>query len=100
MTQRPLGVLKEVVESLGLAVSYAYEDLVFLDHPHFLLQFTESVSEVQIHVNEEAESRELSGMVTAMQEEGQHRGLIFKAGSYYRAKQSAEETVNIEFYPL
>ncbi len=97
MMQRPLGVLKELVESLGLAVSYAYEDLVFLDHPHFLLQFTESATEILIHVNEEADSTELSGMVTAMQDEGQRRALKLKPGSFYRASQSAEETVNLEF---
>lgn len=97
MIQRPLGVVKELVESLGFAVSYAYEDLVFLNHPHFLLQFTGSAAEILIHVNEDADLAELSGLMTAMQDEGQQRALKLKPGSFYRASQSVEETVNLEF---
>lgn len=36
---RPLGLVKEALEQIGIEVSYAYEDLVFIQHNHFLLQF-------------------------------------------------------------
>ncbi len=36
-----LGVIKEIVEATGMSLSYAYEDLVFLDHNALLLQSTQ-----------------------------------------------------------
>lgn len=35
---RPLGYIREVVNQLGLEVTYIYEDLVYIEHNAFLLQ--------------------------------------------------------------
>lgn len=44
-----LGVVKEIVEATGMGVSYAYEDLIFLDHNALLLQFTDALVFFIIH---------------------------------------------------
>jgi DNA-binding IclR family transcriptional regulator len=48
MTLKPLGQVKELVESLGMEISYAYEDLVFLQHNGFLLQFDDGNGAEQV----------------------------------------------------
>lgn len=39
MNPRPLGVAREIIEETGLKVTYAWEDLVFVEHSPFLIQF-------------------------------------------------------------
>jgi hypothetical protein len=97
MIHRPLGVVTEIVESLGLGISYAYDDLVFLDHPDFLLQFTDSAQEVLIHINEDAGKEKLADMLTTIQSEAATKSILFKTGNYFRASQAGEETVTLEF---
>jgi hypothetical protein len=67
MIPKPLGQVKELVESLGMEVSYAYEDLVFLQHNSFLLQFddgsgagqvTDDRQRMIVHTNSEADEQE------------------------------------------
>ena len=36
---RPLGLVKQLLEEIGIEVTYAYEDLVFVQHNPILLQF-------------------------------------------------------------
>jgi hypothetical protein len=55
MSLKPLGKVRELVESAGMAISYAYDDLVFLDHNAFLLQFDEDGRTVFIHTNSEVD---------------------------------------------
>ncbi len=47
MTTRELGLVREVLTAAGMDISYAYEDLIFLEHNGFLLQFTEKEHELQ-----------------------------------------------------
>lgn len=39
ITYRPLGKVRDLVQAIGLDISYAYDDLVFSDHSMFILQF-------------------------------------------------------------
>lgn len=39
MNFRPLGIAKEIINTTGLDVTYAYDDLVFVEHSPFLVQF-------------------------------------------------------------
>lgn len=39
MNFRPLGIAKEIINTTGLDVTYAYDDLVFVEHSPFLIQF-------------------------------------------------------------
>lgn len=50
---RPLGVVKKTLDSIGVEVSYVYEDLVFITHNHFLLQFGEVGEEIFFYRNVE-----------------------------------------------
>ena len=51
---RPLGVTREILESIGMQISYAYDDLVFVDHTAFLIQFDdENPQNLKLYFNVE-----------------------------------------------
>lgn len=56
MTFRPLGIAREVVEEIGLEVVYAYDDLVFVEHNAFHLQFDDrQQNNLKVFFNRECE---------------------------------------------
>lgn len=97
MTTRALGAIREIMESAGHNLSYAYEDLVFPEHNAFLLQFTDKEQEVLIHINEEANEGELAHSIALLQEKAKNNKMDFSKAGYYRLSQADEENINIEF---
>ena len=97
MALKPLGIVKEVVESAGMSVSYAYEDLVFVDHNAFLLQFTDRDRECLIHINSEAEEAGLQEDLSRLKREASARELLILSGRYYRLHQDGDENIRLEF---
>lgn len=58
---RPLGIAKEILAGIGLEVTYVYDDLVFVEHTAFLLQFDDVNPEnlkLYFNVDCEAEAAE------------------------------------------
>lgn len=97
MTRRPLGTVTEIIESAGMEVSYAYEDLVFLEHSGFLLEFTNRKNEVLIHINEEVVENDLPALLLLMQKKAEERAMVFNIGRYYRLHQQGDGNIHIEF---
>ena len=83
MSLKPLGIVTEIVESAGMGISYAYEDLVFLEHNAFLLEFTANDKELLIHINSEAEESEIKDSIARLKNIAAAHGLIFTDGGRY-----------------
>jgi hypothetical protein len=94
-----LGVVKEIVEATGMGISYAYEDLVFLDHNALLLQFTQDSDKVLVHTNQEAAKEPAQATIAALQQAAQEREMTFLDGRVYTLTQGEDEQINIEFIP-
>ncbi len=71
---RPLGILKNVLDSLGFQVTHCYEDLVFVEHNAFLLRMEEKGEEVSLFFNTDSEADKRAGIAEA----------LYSAGSRYR----------------
>jgi sRNA-binding carbon storage regulator CsrA len=97
---RQLGIVKEIVESAGMGISYTYEDLVFIEHNAFLLQFTDKGNEMLIHVNQEADGLAIQGDIARLKTEASTRKMIFREGIYYTVNQGDEENIHLEFVEL
>ncbi len=97
MTNRPLGVVKNILESVGMEIAFAYEDLVFLEHNGFLLQFTDTDNVLHVHTNKEADeaviNRDLSQLFTS----AHNHDMFFSKGKVYTLSQRDEETIRLEF---
>lgn len=97
MNLKPLGIVKTIVESAGMGISYAYDDLVFLDHNAFLLQFTDNDQEILIHANSEAEGGEIKDPVAKLKNAAAAQGMTFTDGGLYTLTQLDDENLRIEF---
>ena len=98
MTLKPLGRVKELVESVGMEITYAYDDLVFLQHNAFLLQFGEDGKSLIVHTNEEAAAGEISESLARLAKAAPLQGLHLIKGKVYKLSEAADNTVKIEFY--
>ena len=97
MGLNPLGVVKEIVESVGMEISYAYDDLVFMSHNAFLFQFTENVGELLIHINAEAQEEELQADITRLKKVATSHSMVVRDGTTYTVSQVDDENIRIEF---
>lgn len=99
MSIKPLGKLKELVESAGMGVSYAYEDLVFLDHNAFLLQFGDDGRTVIIHTNSEADTGETTEEVSCLKKAAAEvTDIVFVDGVLYTLTQAEDSNISIRFH--
>ena len=80
-----------------MGISYAYEDLVFLAHNSFMLQFTENDQEIQVHVNSDADKEVVNNDLAKIQEIALRHEVRFISGSEYTLSQDDEENIRIEF---
>ena len=97
MGLRPLGKVKELVESVGMGVSYAYEDLVFLEHNAFLLQFGEDNQSLIVHINEEAACSEVAEGLANLEKAAPSYAFQLIKGKDYRLTQAGDEKITLEF---
>ena len=98
MTLKPLGKLKEVVEAAGMGISYAYDDLVFLDHNAFLMQFGDDNRTVILHTNSKADQKEADEGIGKLKIAAQSSDLNFAVGGFYTLSQVEDYSIAIEFH--
>jgi len=97
MSLKPLGMVKTIVEAAGMGISYAYEDLVFLEHNSFLLQFADNGGEIAIHVNSEADEDTVRPDIERLQKVACSQNMHFARGGFYTLVPDGEGTIRIEF---
>lgn len=99
MGLKPLGIVREIVEAAGMTISYVYEDLVFIDHNAFLLQFTDADKVVLLHFNREAGGEELAAAIFRLKKESMAREILLRDGDTYTLRQAEGEQIRLEFLP-
>ena len=97
MSSKPLGMVKTIVEEAGMGISYAYEDLVFLEHSSFMLQFTDKDREVKVHVNSEADEAAVRSDIVRLQDVALRYGMAFICAGLYTLAADGGDTIRIEF---
>jgi len=97
MILKQLGVVKNIVESAGMGISYAYDDLVFIDHNAFLLQFTDNNSELMIHVNSEVDESAIQADIIRLKAEATAKKMSLRGGNKYTLSQGDDENIRLEF---
>ncbi len=94
---RPLGVVKDLLESLGAEISYAYDDLVFVKHNHFLLQFGQTSEEVFFFKNVEIEREESTNQYNSLSSTAAQMGLQVPYAGEYSLTENDDGTLSIKF---
>lgn len=95
---RPLGLIKEVIDSTGLAITYVFEDLIFIEHNAFLLQMGDRGEEVRLFFNTESAVEHREEIAWRLAEEGRKRNLqIGRLGTFRVAQEEGSEHFQLEF---
>ena len=100
MKSKTLGTITEILESVDMAVSHAYDDLIFLEQPDYLLQFTEKEEEVLVHVNEHIKEENMDIPLSLLQKKAEEYTMQFKRGGYFRVSQTDKEHLHVEFLTI
>jgi hypothetical protein len=98
MAERKLGVVKDIVEAAGMGIAHVYEDLVFLNHTAFLIQFTEDSSRLLLRINREAEQGAVMDGAALLKQAAQEHGMQLVDSGGYALAQDGEESVRLEFF--
>lgn len=95
---RPLGLIKELLESVGYTMTHCYEDLIFMEHNAFLLQMGEKGEDVKVVFNVDCDTDKREEIGTTLSVAGRTFGLkITPQGTYTLTPNEEEGTLNIEF---
>jgi hypothetical protein len=86
-----------MVEAMGLEVTFAYADLVFVDHNAFLLQMLEDPKVVNLYFNRQSETSARANLAAALILHGAENGLRVMYQGLFDITQQAGETLKITF---
>ena len=94
---RPLGLIKEVIEASGLAITHVFEDLVFIEHNAFFLQMGKRGEDVRLFFNIESKAELREEIALRLSEEGRKCGLrIERLGTFRAAQEEGSEHFQLE----
>ena len=98
---RPLAEVKMLLEETGNDVSYAYDDLVFVEHTAFMIQFDDEKPEnLKLYFNTEVDGRESDNIKMDLDKAAKKRKFKLVDSGYFKLKQKENtEEFDILFFP-
>jgi hypothetical protein len=97
MNERPLGKVTALLADLGLEVTYAYDDLVFVQDSAFILQFTDQPAQLKLFINTECEPAEANSMAAKIAVEFEQAGFTVTPVGRFFLTPNQDQTLNIQF---
>ena len=95
---RPLGHIREVITAMGLEVTHAFDDLVFIEHNAFLLQMEEVGEKVSLYFNTDSDVTVRSDIAAKLAEVGATQQLsITRKGTYTVIEGEGEDSFQLAF---
>lgn len=97
MIERQLGKITAVLADLGLEVTYAYDDLVFVQHSAFMIQFTDDPKKLKLFINTECEPKVADDTAANIILQMDRAGFELTPAGRYFMTPNEDDTLNIEF---
>ncbi|ACF13287.1 conserved hypothetical protein [Chloroherpeton thalassium ATCC 35110] len=95
---RPLGLVMQMVEEMGSEVTYAYDDLVFINHNAFIIQFTETPILLKVYFNKDYQEAQVALLTKGLIEQAGKNGLEVQVKGTYELEQKEDENIEIKFF--
>ena len=96
---RPLGHIREVINAMGLEITHAFDDLVFIEHNAFLLQMEEIGENVSLYFNTESDESARDEITEKLIEAGNIQELkISRQGTYSVIEGNSEDSFQLAFH--
>ncbi len=97
MPYRPLGYVMEILESVGLPVSYSYDDLVFVENNSLLVKFNdEDTKQLYLYFNKDLDPNVANQLEPVLMEAAYDKGYTFINSGTYSVKQKDEAKEELE----
>ncbi len=97
MITRPLGKITALLADLDLEVTYAYDDLVFVQHSAFILQFTDDPAQLKLFINTECEPAEANNVAANIVMEFDKADFTVMPVGRFFLTPNEDQTLNIQF---
>lgn len=95
---RPLGLLLNVLKQLEMEVSYAYDDLVFVEHNEILLRMENSGEIVSFFFNKDLDQQVHPNIKESLIGAGKREGLSISCKGEFSLEEMPGEKINIHFH--
>ena len=96
---RPLGHIREVITAMGLEVTHAFDDLVFIEHNAFLLQMGKVGEDVSLYFNTDSDESAREEITTRLIEAGKIQELkISPQGTYSVIQGDSDDSFQLAFH--
>ncbi|MGD9823110.1 hypothetical protein [Desulfobacter sp.] len=99
MELRPLGIATEIIQETGLNVTYTYDDLVFIEHNPFIIQFDdENAKNLKLFFNIDCEHEAAGKLASQLKNAASQREFTITASGKFEMKQKENtEEIDIKF---
>ena len=99
MELRPLGIATEIIQETGLNITYAYDDLVFIEHNPFMLQFDDENSKnLKLFFNVDCEDDGAGKLEAQLKNAASQREFtITTSGKFEMTQKENTEEIDIKF---
>ncbi|MEI8103231.1 MAG: hypothetical protein WCG61_06865 [Chlorobium sp.] len=95
---RPLGTIVQLLEELGHEVTYAYDDLVFVNDNDFLLQFDNAGPALSLFFNQSCPKQNAEQIEQSIIPAGDRMGISIVKKGHYTVVAQTDENLRIEFF--
>ena len=96
---KPLGIIKEMLDGIGFEITYAYDDLIFIEHNAFLLQMGTTGEEVRLYFHTDSSMEKRADITNLLKECGrQYRFIVDRKGTYTVAQNECREEFQLQFF--
>jgi hypothetical protein len=96
---KPLGIIKEMLDGIGFEITYAYDDLIFIEHNAFLLQMGKSGEDVRLYFHTDSSLEKRADITNLLKECGrQYRFLVDRKGTYTVLQNRHQENLQLQFF--
>ncbi|MDQ8201782.1 hypothetical protein [Pelagicoccus sp. SDUM812003] len=99
MSLRPLGIAREIIDNTGLEVTYAYDDLLFVEHNPFIVQFDDdNLSNLKLFFNVECEEETATQLEIKLRQAASERKFtIANEGKYELVSEEGAKEFQVRY---
>lgn len=99
MEFRPLGIATEIIQETGLSVTYTYDDLVFIEHNPFMIQFDDDAPKnLKLFFNVDCEHDTVEKLESQLKNAASQREFtITPSGKFEMTQKEGTEEIDIKF---
>jgi RecJ-like exonuclease len=95
---RPITKIQCLLDHIGFSITYAYDDLVFVEHNVFLLQFEKGNEHIALFLNVQSDQDKREKLIKNLQKAGSACELTVAYKGLFSLEQKDNNEISISFF--